>query len=147
MNKEHPSILVIDDEEYLRKTLMFLLEMKGYQVKEAMGGKQAKDQIHQQNFDLVLLDLKLPDINGLDLLSEIMKEDPSMPVIVLSAQAQINYAIDAIRRGAVDYMIKPANPESILTRAEEVLSAPKRSLSERDIDGEVKRLLDRLEGE
>jgi DNA-binding response OmpR family regulator len=92
-------------------------------------------------FDLVFLDLKMPETNGLDLLAEIRKIYPEMPVVILTAHATLESAIEAVRQGASDYLLKPIDPQKIFARTEEVIQKETRSRRRREIVGEMQNLL------
>ena len=115
------SILLVDDEENLRRTLAMILKREGYQVNTAATVKEAREQLENNTFNLVFLDLKLPDASGLTLLPELRKRFPNMPVLVLTAHDKLDAAIEAVRHGARDYLLKPLDPPVILQRIREAL--------------------------
>jgi len=102
-------ILIIDDEETLCYFLKESLEEKGYQAVTAHTAGEGLKVAARQQTDLVLLDLKLPDGNGLDVLGEIRKTDSDLPVIVLTGHAAVESAVQAMKLGAYDYLEKPIN--------------------------------------
>lgn len=105
--EELPKILVVDDERGPRDLLETALSEKGFSVKVAKSGKQALQLIDAQSYDLVLSDLKMPDMSGLDLLRKIRERSPETLVILITGYATLDSAIDAIREGAYDYLTKP----------------------------------------
>ncbi len=117
-----PSILLIDDEENLRRTLALILKREGYDVDTAATVKEARQRLETSSYDLTFLDLKLPDANGLTLLPELRNRFPTMPVLVLTAHDKLDAAIEAVRNGARDYLLKPIDPPLIIKRAREVLA-------------------------
>lgn len=119
---DKPSILLIDDEENLRRTLALILEREGYKVDTAATVKEARQRIETCSYDLTFLDLKLPDANGLTLLPDLRSRFPNMPVLVLTAHDKLDAAIEAVRQGARDYLLKPLDPPLIIQRVKEVLS-------------------------
>ena len=106
-------ILIIDDEKNVRRTLQVALESMGHEVYAADNGGTALEQLKAQSFDVVFLDLKLGQENGLDLLQEILELSPSAAVVVFTAYASIETAVEAMRRGAFDYLSKPATPDQV----------------------------------
>lgn len=115
------NILMIDDEENLRRTLAMILTREGYQVDTASTIQEARLQLAEQKYDLVFLDLKLPDANGLTLLPDLRRDFPGMPVLVLTAHDRLDAAVEAVRHGARDYLLKPLDPPVIIRRVKEVL--------------------------
>ncbi|MBE0543246.1 MAG: sigma-54-dependent Fis family transcriptional regulator [Verrucomicrobia bacterium] len=106
-------VLIIDDEESIRKTTGFLLDSLGYESVGAENRAAALRQMNKAHFDVVFLDLKLEDENGLDLLPDLLKTTPKLDVIVCTAYASIETAVEAMRRGATDYLPKPFTPEQV----------------------------------
>jgi NtrC-family two-component system response regulator AlgB len=107
------NLLVIDDEASLRRTLRTALESKGHRVAEAANGAQALDTLRQQRFDLALLDLRLGKENGLELLPELLRAAPGLHVVIITAHASLDSAIEALRKGAFDYLPKPFTPNQL----------------------------------
>jgi PAS domain S-box-containing protein len=131
-------ILIIDDEETLCYFLKESLEEKGYQASAAHTAGDGLEQLAARGTDLVLLDLKLPDGEGLDVLSEIRKVDAELPVIVLTGHAAVETAVRAMKLGAYDYLEKPVNLAQLISSVAEVLSSTRRE--ERSVEaaaGEV----------
>ncbi len=106
-------LLIVDDEENIRRTTAVVLEALGHQTAGAQNGADALKQLERDHFDLVFLDLKLSAESGLDLLPELLKADAQLEVVVFTAYASIETAVEAMRRGAVDYIPKPFTPEQI----------------------------------
>lgn len=106
-------ILIIDDEANIRKTTAMVLETQGHEVVEAADSARARRQLEKQSFDVAFLDLKLGSENGLDLLPELIKIEPRLLVVVFTAFASLETAIQAIKKGAYDYIAKPFTPEQI----------------------------------
>jgi DNA-binding response OmpR family regulator len=100
-------ILVVDDEENTRIVLARALELLGYQLDSASDGKQALERLEQFDYDLILLDLKMPEMDGVQVMEYIRHERPDLPVIVLTAHATLESAIQAVKAGATDYLLKP----------------------------------------
>ena len=138
------SILIIDDEPNLRHSLGLILQRAGYIITTAANAAEALHLLHAGAYDLTFLDIKLPDQNGLQLLPQIKDLYPEMPILILTAHATLDTAIGAVRLGARDYLLKPIDPEGILSRVESVLSEhkPKRR---REITTQLQSLLDELQ--
>lgn len=107
------NILVIDDENILRRTIRTALEIQGHAISEAATGAQAIEQVRRSRPDLVLLDLKLGREWGLDVLAELHRTAPGLGVVVITAHASIDTAVEAMRRGAIDYLPKPFTPRQL----------------------------------
>ena len=106
-------ILVIDDEQNIRKMLTRVLSPEGFMVKEANNGLEALKRLQEENYSLVLLDLKMPGLNGIETLKEIRQNDLNLPVIMMSAYGSIPEAVEAMKLGALDYLIKPFDIEEL----------------------------------
>jgi len=114
-------ILLVDDEESIRHSLGEIIGFEGYEVKTAESGEAAILYIQKESFDLVILDLKMPGIDGLEVLHYIQSAAPDTKVILLTAHGSLESAIQALREGAQDYILKPANSKSILESIERAL--------------------------
>jgi len=112
----HPtaSILIIDDEEIIREALEALLAMEGFHAVSAATAAEGLDRIADRSFDVVLLDLMLPDRNGLDVLDDIRKFDDELPVVMVTAFGTIESAIAATKQGAYHYLTKPFKNDEVL---------------------------------
>ena len=106
-------ILIVDDEKSVRETLREMLEYEGYEVVEADSGLQALDLFSQQSFDVVLCDIKMPGMDGMELLEKIL-QSYDIPVIMISGHGTIDTAVDAIKKGAFDFIIKPFDLNRLL---------------------------------
>ena len=106
-------VLVIDDEANIRKTTVLALEGMGHETSEAEEGTSALSLLESTHFDVAFLDLKLGVENGLELLPKLLKINPNLDVVVFTAYASIENAVEAMRAGAVDYIGKPFTPEQI----------------------------------
>lgn len=106
-------ILVVDDEKNIRSTLAICLESMGCDVKSASSATEALAAVAQRRFDLAFVDLRLRESSGLDLLPQLLADNPQLAVIILTAHATIDTAVEAIKRGAADYLPKPFTPEQI----------------------------------
>ena len=109
-------ILVVDDEAGMRKSLGIMLRREGYGTTEAAGGKEAMDQLGREVFDLVVVDLNMDDLSGLDVLRHVKQMSPDIEVILMTAYGTIESAVEAMKLGAFDFIAKPFQPEEILLR-------------------------------
>jgi len=106
-------VLIVDDEALVRNFLAETLKRKNLHVCTAENGQKALSLIKEQNFDLVITDMKMPDLTGIDLLRKIKELSPQIIVIVITAYGSIENAVEAMRFGAYDYLIKPFSPDTI----------------------------------
>src|SRR5262245_46770777 len=100
-------ILIVDDEEAIREVVASLLEAQGYQCSTAGNGKEALAWLKQNSCDLVLTDMVMPQMDGMQLLGRLQEYDSELPVVMVTAMHDVSTAIDAIRHGAYDYILKP----------------------------------------
>jgi two-component system, sensor histidine kinase and response regulator len=107
------SLLVVDDEESVAVTMGAILEMDGYQVAISTSGADALKRLREDTFDLVLTDLRLDDVDGLSIVSEVCRIQPDTVSIILTGYASLESAIKALREGAYDYLIKPCDVEEL----------------------------------
>jgi len=114
MNQQ-PSVLVVDDESSILDTLRILLRKEGYEVATAQGGKAGLEQIRSGNHAIVLTDVRMPQVSGLDILKAAREQDPETPVILMTAQASLQTAIQAVNEGAFYYIQKPFSNDELLT--------------------------------
>ena len=135
------TILIVDDEKHLRRSLSYILQKEHYCVETATSAEEALKCLKLHEYDLMFLDLNLPGMGGIDLLVEVHKDYPRMPVLILTAYAALESAIRAIRLGARDYLIKPAEPLSIITRVAEVLSESEQPARKIEIVNQMQSLL------
>ena len=108
------SVLIVDDEAAIRESLQTLLEMEGYQVETASTAIQGLDRIGEREFDLILLDLALPDRNGIDLLADLRIQSPQVSIIMITAYGTVENAVSAMQAGAVNFVQKPWDNEKLL---------------------------------
>ncbi len=124
-------ILIVDDELGPREALRMILR-DNYRVTVAASGKEALDCFAGKEYDLVILDIRMPDINGVDLLAEIKKKAPETEVVMITAYASVETATKALRYGALDYLIKPFDRASVLNVVEKGLSRRSNTRGMRD---------------
>ena len=106
-------ILVVDDEQSMAQFLGIVLRKEGYHVVTANNGRDALDKVKAENFDVVITDIKMPGMDGIQLLQGVKKHDPSLPVVIMTAYASQQSAIDAVNLGAFQYLIKNAKNDEI----------------------------------
>jgi two-component system response regulator PilR (NtrC family) len=124
-------ILVVDDERSMREMLSILLEREGYEAVEAKNGQEALQLFEESLFDLVISDIQMPGINGIELLARIKKLAPEVPVLMITAFATAEQAVDAIKLGAFHYFTKPFNNDEIRALVRNALE--KRDLKQENI--------------
>jgi DNA-binding NtrC family response regulator len=110
-NKE--KILIVDDEKIVRESLFHWFEQEGYYVDTAESGEEALKKFDKGKFDLLLVDMKMPGISGLELLKKVKEEDPDSVVVLITAYASVPTAITALKDGAYDYVTKPVDPDEL----------------------------------
>ena len=108
-----PRILLVDDEERFRATLKKLLAVKGLPVETAASGAEALSMIETGAYDVVLLDVKMPDMDGVAALAEIKRRAPGIEVIMLTGHASVDVAVEIMKLGGYDYLLKPCPVEDI----------------------------------
>ncbi|MBM4386232.1 MAG: sigma-54-dependent Fis family transcriptional regulator, partial [Deltaproteobacteria bacterium] len=123
--KEEVKILVVDDEEIMRESLKCWLEEDGYKVSTAESGFAALDVLAADKPDLIILDLKMPKMDGVETLKKIRQIDQKIPVIIVTAYASIETAIQTMKEGAYDYLIKPFNPDEATILIRNVIAQQK----------------------
>lgn len=106
-------ILVVDDEKSLLDLLSVVLKKEGYDVQTSLSGKKGLDLIKNQDFDLVLCDIKLPQMNGMKILKQVKAKRPDIPVVMITAYGTTKQAVEALKAGALDYVVKPFNVEEM----------------------------------
>jgi two-component system response regulator HydG len=118
---EKPRILVVDDEESHRIMLRAVLKEEGYEVAEAADGLEALRAVEQEPFDLILLDIRMATMDGIEALTEIRKKSPLVPVLIMTAYASVKTAVMALKAGAFDYLTKPLDVEELKILVEKAL--------------------------
>ena len=110
------SILVVDDEEIIRITVASELKKEGYDVGVAVNGEEAITKLESQPYDIVITDVMMDGMDGIELLREVKKSTPEIMVIVLTSFGSVSSAVDAMRLGAYDYLLKPCSPGELTLR-------------------------------
>lgn len=121
MAKDNLSILIVEDDASIRETLSTILQQKGYNTDTAKNGKEAIQKSKAKFFNLALLDIKLPDMEGTKLLKVIHENTPKMVKIMVTGYPSLENAVEALNHGADAYIIKPVKPEKLLALIEEKL--------------------------
>ncbi len=121
MSDKKPSILLVEDEENLQEALKLNLEMEGYEVTGAFNGLQALKAIENEYFDLIILDVMLPELDGISVAETIRLQNNDVPVLILSAKNTSADRVLGLKKGADDYMTKPFNLEELLIRVHKLI--------------------------
>ncbi len=116
-----PTILLMEDETNVAKGLKLVLEEEGYQVDWAETGRQAMELFRQKRYDLLLADLRLPDIDGMEVIKEVKHDRPDTGVIVITGYSTVSSAIEAMKLGASDYLQKPFTDDEVKAAIQEAL--------------------------
>lgn len=108
------NILIIDDEKAIRKTLSEILSYEGYKIEEASDGEEGFRKFREKTFDVVLCDIKMPRLDGIEFLDKVKELNPDIPVIMISGHGTIETAVEAVKKGAYDYIAKPPDLNRLL---------------------------------
>lgn len=115
-------IMLVDDEERFLSTTKKLLERKGLQVSTASSGSEALEKLEKENIHVVILDVKMPGMDGIETLKAIKARHPLVEVIMLTGHATVESAVDGLKSGATDYLMKPTDIDELITKAEEAFA-------------------------
>jgi len=137
-------ILIIDDEASLRQTTARILQRAGFEVTTATSGREGLALVSQHAFDLVYLDIRMPDMTGLEALKIIHEKFPELPVILFTAQPDLNSAVEALRRGATDYLLKPLKPQAVIDRTQAILAGKQMERRKRELQRQIDSLKSEL---
>jgi two-component system NtrC family response regulator len=118
---EHARIIIVDDDEGIRETLTAILQEEGYRVDSAESGKEAIEKTRTGFYNLALIDVRLPDIEGIDLLKEIKETVPKIRKIIITGYPTLQNAVEAVNNGADAYVLKPFEIEKVLRIIKEQL--------------------------
>src|ERR1044071_3646067 len=108
------NILIIDDEKSIRKTLTEILGYEGYKIDEAADGEEGLKKFRDKTYDVVLCDIKMPKLDGIEFLEKASEINNDVPIIVISGHGNIDTAVDAVKKGAFDYISKPPDLNRLL---------------------------------
>ncbi|MGB0807237.1 MAG: response regulator, partial [Salibacteraceae bacterium] len=114
-------VLIIDDERPIRNSLRDILEYEKLKIQEATNGIEALELISKTAFDLILCDIKMPGMDGIELLTKIQKSHPEVPVIMISGHGNVETAVDALKKGAYDFIEKPIDLNRLLVTVRNAL--------------------------
>ncbi len=131
------NILVVDDEPVARQSLSDILRLEGYQVTAVANGELAVDHIRNYAVDLIVLDLKMPGMNGMDVVQVVNQISPDTEIILLTAHGSMETAVEALRQRVHDYLFKPASPNQILESVRRGIERHELKLKERSEEEEV----------
>ena len=123
MTKSKTKILIVEDDENIRKTLKNILEQSGYETDDAKTGLEAEQKAKAKFYNLALLDIKLPDMEGTQLLAKLHETTPKMVKIMVTGYPSLENAMEALNQGAAAYVTKPVKPAKLLALIEEKLEA------------------------
>lgn len=115
-------ILIVDDEDHIRFSLKQVLEDAGYHITTAQSGLVALDHVEENGCDLMLLDLRMPKMNGRDVLNAIKENRPELPVAIVTAHGTVDQAVEMVRKGAENFIHKPFTPKEIRTTVAQILT-------------------------
>ncbi|HEX6558354.1 MAG TPA: response regulator, partial [Longimicrobiales bacterium] len=118
---EPPKVLAVDDEQVVCESIRRVLSQEGYQVMTTTSSREGVDLIRKHTFDLLLLDIKMPEIDGIEFLREARAVSPETEVIIVTGYATIETAVEAIKLGAFDYLEKPVSPPQLIVAAARAL--------------------------
>ncbi len=125
-NQPKPSILLVEDEENLHEALKLNLELEGYQITSAFDGLAAMKAVQNEYFDLIILDIMIPEIDGFNVTQNIRLTNTEVPILILSAKDSSADKVLGLKKGADDYMTKPFNLEELLLRVQKLIQKNKR---------------------
>jgi two-component system alkaline phosphatase synthesis response regulator PhoP len=128
------SILLVEDEENLRETLKLNLEMEGYETSYAGDGAEALKMVSNEYFDLIILDVMLPELDGISVAENIRLQNNDVPILMLSAKSSGADRVLGLKKGADDYLTKPFNLEELLLRVKKLINKNKRLQEKESVD-------------
>lgn len=137
-------ILVVDDEKAARKSLADILRLEGYDVSAVEDGSTALETFKEQSIDLVLLDIRMPGMDGIEVMQQVTEISPDTQIIMLTAHGSMESAIDSLRYGAHDYLIKPSSPQEILSSVAGALARHAEAQRKRILLGQMETSLQQL---
>lgn len=140
-------LLVVDDEPTVRTSLRDLLSLRGYHVDEASSGEEALARFEGADYDLLLLDVRMPGMDGPEVMRHLRKDHGDLPVIILTAHASVDSAIAAVKLNAADYLLKPFKIEDLIATVDRVLEDHQQRRRRKDLLNMMGQALDSLRGE
>lgn len=140
MEKLDGRILLVDDEEQFLKVLSERLEVRGLKVNSVTSGEEALARVEEQNFDVIVLDLSMPGIDGIETLKQLKKKDPDSEIIILTGHGTVHNGIDAMKLGAEDFLAKPVDLGVLLEKIGEAKNKRLLVLEKKSQD-EIKKII------
>src|SRR3989304_2501492 len=137
-----PKVLVVDDEQSIRESLSFILQKEGYEVEEAPNGQEAYKKVSETPPDIVITDIEMPGMKGVELLEKISQVSPQTFVIIITAYGSIETAIKALRMGAYDYILKPLDFDELVLRLRRLMEFKRLALENQMLRQEINREYD-----
>jgi two-component system alkaline phosphatase synthesis response regulator PhoP len=131
-----PSILLVEDEENLHEALKLNLELEGYEITSSFTGSEALQKIQSEYFDLIILDVMLPDVDGISITETIRVQNNQVPILILSAKNTSSDRVLGLKKGADDYLTKPFNLEELLLRVMKLIEKNKK-MQDKDSVGDM----------
>jgi response regulator RpfG family c-di-GMP phosphodiesterase len=147
MSESTPRILIVDDEESIREGVSRKLESEGYSCTIAASGRAALDEAARQDFDLVLMDIKMPGLSGMDVLPRLLAVHPDSSVVMITAVNDTQTAVQAMKLGALDYVTKPFDVDSLMMRVEKALERRKLVLENREYQSRLEQMVEQQMGQ
>jgi two-component system response regulator HydG len=133
------NILVVDDEQVMRDSCRQILEKEGYKVRLTDDGAEGLSAFKEESFHAVILDIRLPGMNGMEVLAQIKEESPETPVIIITGYASIESAVESIKHGAFEYLAKPFTPEELRVSVSKAIKSRRRYFESLYLHQELKR--------
>ncbi len=133
MTNSKANILLVEDEENLHEALKLNLEMEGYEVSSAFNGTEALKKVANEYFDLIVLDIMLPEVDGIAVTESIRVNNNEVPILILSAKNSSTDRVLGLKKGADDYLTKPFNLEELLLRVEKLIEKNKKMLEKETV--------------
>lgn len=130
------SVLLVEDEENLHDALKLNLELEGYEITSAFDGTQALNKLQQEYFDLIIMDIMLPGVDGISVVENIRLQNNDVPILILSAKNTSADRVQGLKKGADDYLTKPFNLEELLLRVQKLIEKNKR-MQDKDSIGDT----------
>jgi DNA-binding NtrC family response regulator len=130
--KENISILIVDDDELILDSFSKLIRLKGYAVHRAVNGKKALEVIYKKKVDVIITDMKMPEMNGMELLKIVKKRYPDIDVIIITGYGDIDDAVETMKYGASDYILKPFSPDEIILKIIDVYKKRKNIIDKKE---------------
>jgi two-component system response regulator HydG len=139
-NKNPSEILVVDDDPGHRTTLRTLLKTWGYNISEADDGRAAVDRVRQRPFELILMDVRMAEMGGIDALKEIKAYNPAIPIVIMTAYSSVQSAVEAMKAGAYDYLTKPLDFDELQLTIQRALEHTRLKHENQDLKARLKNL-------